>query len=115
MDDDNEDKRKRVKVEEEKKETDGRPSIHDQMKANQESYQKAKDERWAKEDAHGYNSARIRRRIAAAKQRKKDMIHSEVYAYMKEKEVKDAHKEMIKETEKMKSEGKIKDIRSYFK
>ena len=92
----------------------GKRSILAEPQAKGESYKRAKDRRWQEEDKCGLDAARLRRRTAAAK-RAKDLVASEVYTYMKDKEVKDAHKESMKLAEQMKSDGKIKDIRSYFK
>ena len=92
----------------------GKRSIHDKLQANQESYKRAKDRRWAEEDQGGLNTARLRRRTAAAK-RDKDLTGREVYSLMKDKEAKQGMKTTTEQAEKMKSDGKIKDIRSYFK
>ena len=101
-------------MDEDKKEKAGKRSIHAELQAKGASYKKAKDRRWAEEDKAGLDSARLRRRTASAK-RAKDPTNTEVHAHMKEKEAQAGHKDRKKAAEKMKSDGKIKDIRSYFK
>ena len=93
---------------------DATPTLLDRAKARGKIYEAAKCRRWDEEDKDGYDSRRIRRRICAAK-RDKEWTPKETYAYVQEKETKREHDETTQITEKLKAEGKLKDIRFYFK
>ena len=79
-----------------------------------QDYWRKRESRWIEEDKDGYDMKRARRRVASAK-RDKEWTGQELYAYAKDKEAKHAAKETKESVERMKKNGQMADIRSYFK